>query len=186
MHLITMKFSDLTPAPYNPRLSLSRDDPRYRKLRRSLQRFGLVEPLIWNQRTGHLVAGHLRLQILRELHHHDAPVSVIDLPLDQEKALNIILNNRYAQGDWDVPQLTCLLDELASLPESMLSATGFDPAHLSMLQSELAPSKDPLEDQPHETCEITLCIPMPQLPAIRPELDALIDRYQLEVHVRER
>ena len=80
MHLQTLPLRDLHPAPYNPRLKLRPGDPRYRKLRRSVERFGLVEPLVWNRRTGHLVGGHQRYQILCDLGHTEAPVSVVDLP----------------------------------------------------------------------------------------------------------
>ena len=136
MQIVIKKLSELQPAPYNPRLELANDDPRYRKLKRSIKHFGLVEPLLWNQRTGFLIGGHQRLRILNELSIDEITVSVLDLPLDQEKALNIVLNNREAQGDWDLPQLTKVLTELAALPESQLSATGFDPNHLKTLQSE--------------------------------------------------
>ena len=60
-----MPIAELTPAPYNPREMLEPGDPAYRKLENSLREFGLVEPLIWNQRTGYLVGGHMRLTILR-------------------------------------------------------------------------------------------------------------------------
>src|SRR5437016_1243281 len=84
LEIIRKPLSELTPAPYNPRQPLSSKDRRYRKLKRSLERFGLVEPLIWNRRTGYVVGGHQRLQILRDLGHAEAPVSVVDLPPEQE------------------------------------------------------------------------------------------------------
>lgn len=187
MQIVIKKVSELQPAPYNPRIELPEDDPRYRKLKRSIERFGLVEPLLWNQRTSHLVGGHQRLRILQELNLVEVSISVLDLPLEQEKALNIVLNNREAQGDWDLPQLTKVLEELAALPESQLSATGFDPSHLKTLQSELTPSEEPVEaEESSQFFEITLRIPIAQLPEVRNDLDALIDQYQLETHVRHR
>src|SRR5262245_46912124 len=95
----------VAPCPYNPRIDLRPDDPRYRKLLRSVRTFGLVEPLIWNRRTGFVVGGHQRLKVLRDLGVTEAPVSVVDLPPDREKALNVILNNREAQSDFDVTKL---------------------------------------------------------------------------------
>jgi len=187
MQVVVKKLSELQPAPYNPRIELPEDDPRYRKLKRSIERFGLVEPLLWNQRTGYLVGGHQRLRILQELNLVEVPVSVLDLPLDQEKALNIVLNNREAQGDWNLPQLTKVLEELAALPESQLSATGFDPSHLKTLQSDLTPSVGSLEaEEPSDTYEITLRIPMGQLHEVRDDLDLIINRYELETHIRHR
>jgi len=187
MQIVIKKVSELQPAPYNPRIELPEDDPRYRKLKRSIERFGLVEPLLWNQRTGHLIGGHQRLRILKRLNFDEVPVAVQDLPDDQEMALNVILNNREAQGDWDLPQLTRVLTELASLPEPQLSATGFEPSHLKTMQSELTPSEESIEtEKASQFYEIMLRIPLTQLPEVRPDLDTLINRYDLETHVRHR
>ncbi len=187
MRIVTKNVSELQPAPYNPRLELTRDDPHYRKLKRSIERFGLVEPLLWNKRTGFLVGGHQRLRVLKDLKIEKVSVSVVDLPPEQEKALNIVLNNREAQSDWDLPQLALVLEELADLPESLLCATGFEPSHLKTLQGELTPRVGPMVDEEVVgKYEITLCISMAQLAVVRGDLDALIDRYQLETHIRHR
>src|SRR5262245_36096757 len=83
-----MPLKQLRPAPYNPRLRLQPGDPAYRKLEMSLREFGLVEPLIWNETTGHVVGGHARLGILRRLGVKEVPVSVVRLTPEREKALN--------------------------------------------------------------------------------------------------
>lgn len=75
----TLPLTDLKPAPYNPRQVLKATDRRYRKLAASLREFGLVEPLIWNELTGHVVGGHARLAILAEMGVTDVPVSVVRL-----------------------------------------------------------------------------------------------------------
>ena len=48
----------LNPAAYNPRKDLQPGDPEYEKLKRSMQEFGYVEPIVWNKRTGNIVGGH--------------------------------------------------------------------------------------------------------------------------------
>ena len=53
-------------AKYNPRKDLQPGDPEYEKLKASLQEFGVVDPLVWNKRTGNLVGGHQRLKVLLE------------------------------------------------------------------------------------------------------------------------
>jgi ParB-like chromosome segregation protein Spo0J len=85
-----LPLADLKPAPYNPRQSLRPADRRYRKLAASLREFGLVEPLIWNELTGHVVGGHARLAILTEMGVTDVPVSVVRLTPEREKALNVV------------------------------------------------------------------------------------------------
>ncbi len=190
MQITQMPLEELKPAPYNPRIELKRTDPRYRKLRRSLQEFGLVEPLIWNRRTGHVVGGHQRLRILRELGFKEAPVSVVDLPPERERVLNIVLNNREAQSDYDVARLTAILEELDKTPTIDLRQTGFDPAHLEMLRQQLTPADDPRKmmrtPARPEMLEVILTVPADRLPTVQPEIDALLQRHGLESHVRWR
>lgn len=114
----------INPAPYNPRVDLKPGDPRYEKLRRSIEDFGLVEPLVWNEQTGNLVGGHQRLRVLTEQGVQDVEVVVVDLTPEREKALNLALNK--IQGDWDQEKLGLLLDELSKIPEFDFGATGFD------------------------------------------------------------
>ena len=47
----------INPAPYNPRRQLRPGDVEYEKLKKSIEEFGLVEDLVWNERTGTLVGG---------------------------------------------------------------------------------------------------------------------------------
>ena len=47
--------SELKAATYNPRKDLKPGDAEYEKLKRSIQEFGYVEPVIWNKRTGVVV-----------------------------------------------------------------------------------------------------------------------------------
>lgn len=57
-------------------------NPEYAKLRRSIEEFGLVDPIIWNSRTKRVVGGHQRLTVLRDLGHTSAPTVVVDLVRD--------------------------------------------------------------------------------------------------------
>jgi hypothetical protein len=83
-----------------------------------------VEPLVWNKRTGNLVGGHQHFKILLARGDTSVEVSVVDLALVKEKALNIALNK--IGGDWDPDKLGRLLDELTKSPEVDLTLTGFD------------------------------------------------------------
>jgi DNA modification methylase len=125
----------INPAPYNPRVDLGPRDPRYKRLLKSLREFGLVEPLVWNRRTGHLVGGHQRFKVLLARGAKSLQVSVVDLPLDREKALNISLNK--PAGDWDKDKLAELLDELVRTPKFDIEITGFDlPAATEIMAAE--------------------------------------------------
>lgn len=111
MEIRTLPLSDLNPAPYNPRKDLQPDDPEYVKIARSIREFGLVEPLVWNERTGTLVGGHQRLKVLTDMGATETQVSVVHLDEAHERALNVALNR--IMGEWDWARLTALLAPLA-------------------------------------------------------------------------
>ena len=102
------KAQDLIMAEYNPR-QLTKD--QYTQLKDSIERFGLVDPLIVNKnedRKNILVGGHQRLRIAREMGMVDIPCVEVDLKLDQEKELNIRLNKNV--GEWDYDSLANYFD----------------------------------------------------------------------------
>jgi ParB-like chromosome segregation protein Spo0J len=175
-----LPLADLTPAPYNPRRALRPGDKAYEKLARSLREFGLVEPLIWNEATGHVVGGHARLRILKAHGVKEVPVSVVRLSPAREKALNVLLNNREAQGRFDPNKLADLLTELEELPESTL--TGFDPDALAALRLE--PAGEVAVEEATGQVEVTLVITAEAFEQVRPRLDELIGEYDLACHVR--
>ncbi len=133
MEIVVMPIGELLPASYNPRKDLQPGDLEYRNLRRSIEEFSLVEPLVWNRRTGNLVGGHQRLKVLKEMGHKDVSVSVVDLSPEREKALNVALNK--IQGDWDTSMLVELLEELEE--KGQLQNTGFSRGDIDKLLAEL-------------------------------------------------
>ena len=69
----------LIPASYNPRKELKPGDPEYEKLKRSIEEFGYVEPVIWNKRTGVVIGGHQRLRVLKDLGFTEVDCVVLDI-----------------------------------------------------------------------------------------------------------
>lgn len=67
MKIQEIEFSRLIPADYNPRVALTPDMPEFERLKNSIETFGNVEPIVWNERTGHIVGGHQRLAVLQHL-----------------------------------------------------------------------------------------------------------------------
>ncbi len=124
MNIRTVSLSKINPSPYNPRKDLKPDDPDYKLLLKSIDKFGFIEPLIWNEKTGNLVGGHQRLKVLLAKGIKEVQVSVLDLSLEKEKALNIALNK--ISGDWDQEKLKSLLSELVKLPDFEVELTGFE------------------------------------------------------------
>ncbi|MEN2776651.1 site-specific DNA-methyltransferase [Acetivibrio clariflavus] len=120
----------LKAAKYNPRKDLKPGDPEYEKLRRSIEEFGYVEPVIWNRRTGNIVGGHQRYKVLTALGYKEIDCVVVDLDEQREKALNVALNK--ISGEFDIPLLTDLLKGLNE-DGFDVSLTGFDAAEIDEL-----------------------------------------------------
>lgn len=132
MKIERVRIGRIKAAPYNPRKDLKPGDPEYEKLRRSIEEFGYVDPLIWNKRTGTLVGGHQRLKILVNEHGAtEVDVSVVDLDDTAERALNVTLNK--VAGVWDDPALAKLLLELQEDVDADVSTTGFDEKEIDRL-----------------------------------------------------
>ena len=104
--------------------------PEYEKLKRSIEQFGYVDPVIWNKRTGRVVGGHQRLKVLKDCGVTDLECVVVDLTEEKEKALNIALNK--ISGDWDKEKLALLITDLQGT-DLDVSLTGFDAAELDVL-----------------------------------------------------
>jgi len=174
-----LPIEQLRPAPYNPRKGLT--GRVYRKLEQSLKEFGLVEPLVWNERTGNVVGGHARLSILKSMGVTHVPVSVVHLSDAREKALNVVLNNQEAQGRYDPSLLADLLDELEELPE--LALTGFEPGDLPALRLEPVPDLPPVDDA-GDRVTVILEMPTQTFDRVIPRLDELVAEFDLTSHVR--
>ncbi len=130
MEIIKKNVSELLPADYNPRKDLKPGDPEYEKLKRSIEQFGYVDPVIWNKKTGRVVGGHQRLKVLKDCGVTDLECVVVDLSEEKEKALNIALNK--ISGDWDKEKLALLITDLQGT-DLDVSLTGFDVAEIDDL-----------------------------------------------------
>lgn len=134
-----MAVSDLRPAGYNPRTI---SDAALAGLGESMQRWGLVQPVIWNETTGNVVGGHQRLKVLEAEGVEEIEVVVVALPDAEEKALNVALNAPQIGGEFN-DGLGPLLDEIeAELPD-LYEAVLLD----ELRKAEgLVPDSEPPED----------------------------------------
>ena len=139
MEIRTLKAAQLRAAPYNPRRDLQPEDAEYQKLRRSIETFGYIEPIIWNERTGNVVGGHQRLKVLLE---KGAEAVVVDLDEKDEKILNVLLNK--VKGRWDIGKLADLLQQLDEAGE--MEVTGFEDWELQSLLMQYDHIKDLMEE----------------------------------------
>lgn len=119
MKIIKKKIEELKPSDYNPRKIT---EETFENLRKSVEKFGYVEPIVWNKRTERVVGGHQRLIALKKLGMKEIEVVEVDLSENEEKALNLALNK--IQGEWDTDKLEELINELKKTEE--ITYTGFN------------------------------------------------------------
>lgn len=135
------KISELNQAKYNPRIELSETDETFKKIEKSIEEFGYVEPIIVNKKNNVIVGGHQRVNVLKKNGYTEIECVIVDLDEKQEKKLNLALNK--ITGFWDNEKLKELFDEL-ELSEEELFATGFDKYELENLNTDFI--SDLLED----------------------------------------
>lgn len=110
---------DLNPAEYNPRYMT---DQQRAGLDTSLNKFGLVQPIVWNKRSGNIVGGHQRYEALLKTDRQTTKVVVVDLNNADERTLNITLNNPHVSGEFDQPVLQNLLHDIQLQDEELFNS----------------------------------------------------------------
>lgn len=138
MELRRIEIEKLHEAEYNPRQELQPGDPEFDKLKRSIEQFGEVEPIIWNETTGNVVGGHQRLAVLKYIGRTETTVSVVHLDEKSEKLLNVALNK--IRGTWNREKLEDILSGFE--PDDAL-LSGFDAQEITLM---LAKNDDINED----------------------------------------
>jgi hypothetical protein len=120
-----VKLTGLNPAPYNPRLIR---DEAFEGLSGSIDRFGLLSLIIWNERTGNIVGGHQRYRKLVRDGETETDVVVVDLDDDAEVALNIALNSPHIRGDF-TKEVVALLEKVEVQIGSAFNEVGLADLH---------------------------------------------------------
>lgn len=123
MNVVKVPVEEIKPAEYNPRKQLNPNDPEYQSIKKSIQEFGYIAPIIINA-DGTIIGGHQRFTVLKDLGYTEVEVIKVDLDKDKEKALNVALNK--IKGRWDNKKLDALLKDLGGKKYD-LTLTGFKP-----------------------------------------------------------
>ena len=108
MKIEEIEISKLKPATYNPRQISTKD---FNSLKKSIERFGLVDPIIVNK-DNTVIGGHQRLKIIKSLGEKTIGCIVLDLNKEQERELNIRLNKNCGEFDFDILSSEFDIDEL--------------------------------------------------------------------------
>lgn len=138
--------ASLKPAVYNPR-KISAE--ALTQLKRSIKKFGLVDPIIVNgakQRLNIVIGGHQRLKAASELGYTTIPVVYVNIPnIAKEKELNLRLNAN--TGEWDY-------DLLKSFDVSTLLDVGFSDQDLTHIWDDQLETEDDAFDTQKERARI--------------------------------
>ena len=133
MEIRKVPISLLNAAPYNPRKDLQPGDPEYQKIARSIEKYGCVEPIIWNEKTGNVIGGH---QVFNMLGATTGNVVVFVVIALIGNALNLALNK--ISGQWDNEKLSAVLQDLSAGFD--VEVTGFDQHEVDALVASFAES----------------------------------------------
>lgn len=143
MEFKKIEISKLIPASYNPRKDLKPGDAEFEKIKRSIEEFGYVEPIIVNDDMT-IIGGHQRAKVLSVLGFDEIDCVVISVDKTKEKALNIALNK--ITGEWDTESLAVLLSELDKESYN-IELTGFDWDEAEKLLKTLGKDDNSADDE---------------------------------------
>ncbi len=144
--IIEIARGDLKNAPYNPRRIT---DKARKKLKEKIASVGLLEPPVWNARTGNIISGHQRLSIIDLLEgkkDYRLHVAKVDLDEKTEKEMVVFFNNPEAQGEWDLQKLEAIFQDA----KIDFRETGFDLGDAYQLFGD-----SPLNAQPEQLIELS-------------------------------
>lgn len=134
LRITFVKADSLKVSEYNPR---KHDEQAKEQLKASIEKYGLVDPLIVNSnqnRKNILVGGHFRLAVAKELGIKDVPVIFLDIAdIEKEKELNLRLNKNV--GEWD-------LELLKEFDLGVLMEVGFGDEDLSRIWDDSLETED--------------------------------------------
>lgn len=159
-----MKISELNRADYNPRKISSKAKSG---LSKSIDKFGLLNLIIWNRKTGNVVGGHQRLDILVGKGETEADVVVIDVEPADEVALNIALNNPAVAGEYT----EAALSQLQSIKDSI--GDDFNSLLFTDLESELERISKRAEKSIKEDAEIPEMEPIGDMDVGIPQIESI-------------
>lgn len=141
-----VKLADVQPYDQNPRVITEK---AMSGLKASLAEFGYIEPIVFNERTGHIVGGHQRFAVLTEEGIEEATMVVVDMSQEDELAANLTLNNPEIEGDWDEPLLS-LLGQLEGADSDLFNALNMDGLQSSIEAMQPKTGSDSYEDSNKE------------------------------------
>ena len=140
------KISELIPYENNAR---THPPEQLEKLRRSLEAFGFVSPVLIDGR-GRVIAGHGRIEAAKLAGIDEAPCVLVEHLSDEQRRAYILADNRLAElGAWDEALVAGELQALQAAGAD-LTLTGFDEAEIELPGEAPEISEDDFDPEPPE------------------------------------
>lgn len=125
--------SEIKEHPDNPRKI---SDSAKKKLNAGLNKYGLLEALMINKSTMHLLSGHQRLAWLDKKHKdrkdYKITVNIVNIPEKEELTLIALMNQENAMGEWDAD----ILGKVIKSGKLNYKTAGFDDESLALIVPE--------------------------------------------------
>ena len=134
--IIQRDIDSLIFAEYNPR-QLTKD--QHQHLKDSIQRFGLVDPILVNKhkdRKDIIIGGHQRVRVAKDLDIQEVPCIELSLSYEKERELNVRLNKNSGSWDYDVLANMFEMEELQDWGFDESQLAGFSDIDYSALDDD--------------------------------------------------
>ena len=137
LRLIKDRVVSIGDIKLNPRNARAHPDWQVAQIARSIETYGLTEPLLVDENLM-LLAGEGRLLATQKLGLEEAPVRVIEGLTESQKSIYVIADNQIAlNATWDEDKLRAAVEELErGLAD--LDLTGLNPQEIDRLIADLA------------------------------------------------
>ena len=122
MQIQKLPISQVKQHPRNVRIHTKKNIDVIKK---SLQEYGQVKPILVQKSTNYVIAGNGTLQAAISLGWTQILCNILDLDDDKANALGILDNKSTDLSQWDQKGLLQLLQELQTSEENLLQLTGF-------------------------------------------------------------
>ena len=119
---LTLEWRDPYSLADNPRNFRSHPQAQRRSLHAALASLGWLQPLLYNERTGRLIDGHLRRQEAIESGFTEVPVLVVDLDENSELAALASIDSITNQADVNDAQFADLLRNLGDANDDLIKS----------------------------------------------------------------
>ena len=148
-------------------------------IHKSMERFGFTSPVLMDEKSGRLVAGHGRLDtLMQKMNSGDNPperivkkgkmwqvpvIRGLSFESEQEAEAYLLADNRLVElGGWDEGQLAEVLADLAKDGRELLEGTGYDGDDLDELSEDYS-DFDNLNDGLAGSEDVAISITVPKM-----------------------